>query len=104
MENQCYNQTMKKIFSSAEKATVALAAIKGELTISQIASSYATHPTQIGHWKKQALEILKTGFTDKRKKENQEQERIMRELYTTIGQRDMELQWLKKKVGFLESP
>jgi len=94
---------MKKIFSSVEKAAVAIAAMKGNLTVPQIASQYAVHPTQIGHWKNQALEILKRGFTDKRKKENHEQERIMQELYTTIGQRDMELQWLKKKIGFLES-
>ena len=94
---------MKKTFSPAEKGAVALAALQGELTTSQIASKYEVHPTQIGQWKKQALEIIKTGFTDKRKKENQDQERIIQELYQTIGKRDMELVWLKKKVGFFES-
>lgn len=48
---------MKKTFSSNEKAEVALAALKGELTISQISSHYQVHPTQIGLWKKQAKEI-----------------------------------------------
>lgn len=101
--NQCYDEDMKKTFSSAEKATIALIAIKGELTTAQIASRHEVHPTQIGHWRNQALEILKRGFTDKRKKENHEQERRIADLYQTIGQRDMELQWLKKKIGFLES-
>ena len=39
---------MKKSFTPQVKATVALEAIKGELTIPQIASRYEVHPTQIG--------------------------------------------------------
>ena len=95
---------MKKTFTSAEKATVAMVAIKGELTMSQIASRYEVHPTQIGHWKKQALRQLPDLFSDKRKKENWDQERLVEELYKTIGQREVELQWLKKKIGNLDSP
>ena len=89
---------MKKQFTPQAKAAVALEAIKGELTIAQIASKYEVHPTQISSWKKQAVEMLKIGFTDKRKKENFDQQRITDELYKTIGQRDMELAWLKKKL------
>lgn len=89
---------MKKIFTPQQKAAVALDALKGELTITQIASKHEVHPTQIGHWRNQALEILKSGFTDKRKKENFSQQRIMDDLYKTIGQRDMEMAWLKKKL------
>ncbi len=89
---------MKKVFTPQQKAAVALEAIKGELTIAQIASQYEVHPTQIAVWKKQAIEILKAGFTDKRKKENFDQQRITDDLYKTIGQRDMELAWLKKKL------
>ena len=89
---------MKKQFTPQQKAAVALDAIKGQLTIAQIAGKHEVHPTQIGHWRNQALEILKICFTDKRKKENFTQERIMDDLYKTIGQRDMELAWLKKKL------
>ena len=89
---------MKKQFTPQQKAAVALDAIKGEFTIAQIASKHEAHPTQIGHWRNQGLEILRAGFTDKRKKENFTQERIMDDLYKTIGQRDMELAWLKKKL------
>ena len=46
---------MKKTFTPQQKAQVALAAIKGERTISQIASLYEVHPTQVQAWKKQAL-------------------------------------------------
>lgn len=89
---------MKKSFTPQQKATVALEAIKGELTTPQIASRFEVHPTQIGVWKKQAIEILKTGFADKRKKENFDQQRITDELYKTIGQQKIELEWLKKKL------
>lgn len=89
---------MKKIFTAQQKAQVVIAAIKGERTITQIASVYEVHPTQIQAWKKTALESLQNIFTDKRKKENQTQEQLVTELYKIIGQRDMELEWLKKKL------
>jgi len=89
---------MKKSFTSQHKATVALEAIKGQLTINQIASKYEVHPTQINAWKIQALELLKTGFADKRKKENFDQQRIIDDLHRTLGQKEMALEWLKKKL------
>jgi len=91
---------MKKTFTPQQKAQVALAAIKGERTISQIASLYEVHPTQVQTWKKQALSVLPEIFSDKRKKENQNQDQLINELYRTIGQRDIELEWLKKKLQF----
>jgi len=89
---------MKKSFSPQEKAAVALEAIKGELSISQIASKYEVHPTQVGVWKSQALKSLPDLFSDKRKRENFDKEKIMDELYKTIGKRDMDIAWLKKKI------
>ena len=91
---------MKKTFTPQQKAQVALAAIKGEKTISQIASLYEVHPTQVQAWKKQALSTLPEIFSDKRKKENQTQDQLINELYKTVGQRDIELEWLKKKLQF----
>lgn len=90
---------MKKTFTPQQKAAVALAAIKGEGTIAQVASRYEVHPTQIGFWKKQAMTGLAELFSDKRKKENQSQEQLISELYKTIGQQKFELQWLKKKLA-----
>jgi len=91
---------MKKTFTSQQKAQVALAAIRGEKTISQIASLYEVHPTQIQAWRKQVLSVLPEIFSDKRKKENQTQDQLINELYKTVGQRDIELEWLKKKLQF----
>ena len=90
---------MKKQFSPREKAEVALAALKETETMAQISSTYQVHPTQIGLWKKQAKDGLTEMFSDKRKKDNKNQEQLTEELYKIIGQRDAELAWLKKKLS-----
>ena len=89
-------------FSPEEKAQVALVAIKGEQTIAQICSGYQVHPTQIGRWKNQALNSLSELFKDNRKKEKQKEfdrQIELENLYKLIGQRETELDWLKKKLS-----
>ncbi|MFZ3074323.1 MAG: hypothetical protein WA093_04330 [Minisyncoccales bacterium] len=84
-----------------EKAQVALAAIKEEKTMAQISSDFQAHPTQIGLWKKQAIDNLPELFKDKRKKEKEDsagRQAELDNLYKIIGQRDAELDWLKKKL------
>ncbi|OHA04454.1 MAG: hypothetical protein A2934_05155 [Candidatus Sungbacteria bacterium RIFCSPLOWO2_01_FULL_47_10] len=88
---------MKKIFTPQQKAAVALAAIKGDKTVSQIASDHEVHPTQVQQWKKILLENISSVFTDKRAKEGKPERELIDELYRVIGQRDIELGWLKKK-------
>lgn len=87
----------RKTFTTAEKAKIALEAIKGELTITQISSRYEVHPTQIKAWKKQALLYLPDAFSDKatRQKENHEHE--IDGLYRQIGKLKVENDFLKKK-------
>ncbi len=95
-----------RTFSPQEKAQVALAALKGEKTIAQIASEFQVHPTQISLWKKQALENISEVFKDNRKKEKQsefEHQQQLDNLYKVIGQRDIELDWLKKKFSVFDS-
>lgn len=95
---------MKKIFTPEQKADVAIAAIKGFQTTSQISSTFEVHPTQVGLWKKQALCGLSEVFSNKRHKTQDDHEALIAELYKTIGQRDMELAWLKKNLKRFEPP
>jgi len=54
---------IRRSHSSAFKAQVALAAIKEEKTITELAGLYGVHATQITKWKKQALDSLSEIFS-----------------------------------------
>lgn len=89
---------MKKQFTPLQKASIAVAAIKGDKTVSQISSSYQVHPTQVRQWERIAKEGLSSLFGDKRKNSDKDKDELIEELYKLIGQRDTELDWLKKKL------
>jgi transposase len=83
-------------------AKVALAAIKEEATIAELSSKYEVHRTQIGNWRKQAMEGVVEIFKGKRDKSKKDNEKLVEELYCQIGQLKMENEWLKKKSALLE--
>ena len=90
-------------YSPSFKAKVALEAIREEETIIELASRYQVHPTQIKRWKKTATEKIVELFKNGRQKEVRENEKnlFIEELYRKIGQLKVELDWLKKKSGFV---
>ena len=92
---------MKRL-TPKQKAHVVLAALRGE-KMSKLSSDYHIHATQINRWKKTVEDEIVSLFADKRKKENKSKDRIIDELYKTVGQREVEISWLKKKFG-LELP
>jgi hypothetical protein len=87
---------MKKIIPPKRKAAIALEAVKGVKTANQLGSEYETHPIQIGIWKKQLIENAHLVFSGARKEKESEQAALIDRLYKIIGQRDTELDWLKK--------
>jgi transposase len=87
----------RKKYSPAEKAKIALEAIKGELTMAQITAKYSIHATQVNSWKKQALAYLPDAFSDKNQQVNTEYEIQLAELYEQIGRLKVENDFLKKK-------
>jgi len=89
---------MRKTFTPNQKAQIATEVIKGQRTIAQIASENEVHPTQVNQWAKVAKDGLPLLFVDKRKNEYQELQDKIDQLYKIIGQRDSELDWLKKKL------
>ena len=95
---QDMKQTRKK-HGAAFKAKVALAAIKGDRTVAELASAYGVHPVQVAQWKKQAAEGLPEVFASRRAVSEQETEALQARLYQEIGQLKVELDWLKRKTG-----
>ena|SRR3989338_3727641 len=92
----------KKQYSPEQKASLAIQAIRGEDKINQIASVNQIHPNQIKRWKKIIEESASLLFSDKRKAENKNQEELIEQLYKIVGQRDIELEWLKKKLSIFD--
>ena len=86
-------------YSADFKAKVALAAMKGQHTVNELAASFGVHPHQVLQWKKQALEAIPDAFSARRVRESQDEETLKAQLYQQIGQLKVELDWLKKKVG-----
>jgi transposase len=84
---------------SAEfKAKVALAAISGFKTLSELASEYQVHPTQINRWKQELIENATDLFGKGKKKEvNHESE--VAELHRVIGKLKAENDFLSNLPG-----
>ena len=87
---------IRRSHSSAFKAQVALAAIKEEKTITELAGLYGVHATQITKWKKQALDSLSEIFSNKQERRSQEEHENTEELYRQIGKQKVEIEFLKK--------
>jgi transposase-like protein len=94
--------TTRKQYSAAFKARVAIEAIRGEKTLSQLGSQFKVHPIQIAKWRKSAIEQLPDLFVDGRTKKSAVAESGNDVLYEEIGRLKVELDWLKKKVGMLD--
>ena len=92
----------RRAHSANFKARVALEAIQGLKTVNELASQYGVHPTQISKWRKQVLEALPEVFSNGHKRAEKADGELKARLYQQIGQLQVELDWLKKKVG-LES-
>jgi transposase-like protein len=93
--------THRNRYCAEFKAKLALEVLKGNRTLTEIASDAQVHPNLLMQWKRQLLESLPVVFADKRAKENKAQEEKEAQLYQQIGQLKVELDWLKKKVGRL---
>jgi transposase len=95
----------RKRFSNSQKAKIILEVLKEEKTVSQISSEYGIHQNVIYRWRKQALENLPKLFEDETRNERDlkiEHERLVNDLYNEIGKLTTQLNWLKKKSGYVE--
>ncbi len=65
--------------------------------MSEIASKYSVHPTQISQWKKLVLSQLPEAFSANKKKDAVNQNVELSNLYEQIGRLKVENEFLKKK-------
>ena len=91
----------RKKHSNELKARIALDAIRGQKTMSELASEYGVHANQISRWKKQLLEAAPDIFTRGKDKEAEKNEVERDHLYKKVGRLQIEVDWLKKKTGYL---
>ena len=89
---------MRKQYSASFKAQIVLELLKEEKSMTEIASEYGIHPTQLRRWKEEAIINLPKLFSDRKASEADKaaQEKKINRLYSEIGRLTTQLNWLKK--------
>jgi putative transposase len=88
----------RRTHSEEFKARVAMEAIKGVQTLSELSAAHGVHPTVIAHWKRQLLEGAPEVFRRGPAGGVRREEDLTAPLYQEIGRLKMEVEWLKKKL------
>ena len=81
------------------KARVALAALSGEKTITELCSEFGVHQTLVHKWVKQLKESATGIFSGEIKTEEAKKEKELHELHAKIGQLTVERDFLAKAWG-----
>lgn len=88
----------RKRRSDEEKGQIALEALREEKPVREIAEKYGVHPNQISTWKRHLLDnagsVFQNGKGSREKELEQENEMVLKEL----GQSQVEVAFLKKKL------
>lgn len=76
----------RKRYSADFKAKVAMEAIRGELTLAELAAKHGIHHTMIGGWKRQAMDGMASLFDGGEQTSKAEAEAEIAKLHAKIGQ------------------
>ena len=89
----------KKVYQAGFKAKVALAAIKGEKTLAELAQQYDVHPTQVTAWKAQLLEGASGFFGSGSTAKDSVPTVDLKTLHAKIGELTLENDFLSGALG-----
>ena len=83
-------------YSAKFKLKVVLSALKEDIPISELSSTYGVHSTVIHRWKKEALGSIEFGFSSKLEQQKTDHADEVKELHAKIGELTMERDFLSK--------
>ena len=86
---------MKKSYDSKFKSRVALEALRGELTVAEIAGKYQIHPNQVQQWKKKLMEGASDIFQSKAERKETKPSTTEDDLMKKIGRLEIENDFLR---------
>ena len=92
-------KTTKKRYSADFKAKVALEAIRGDLTLAELATKHGIHHTMIAAWKRQAVEGMAGTFSGASDAARAASEAEVEKLHAKIGQLVVERDFLARASG-----
>lgn len=88
----------RRRFDADFKAKVALDAIKGDMTIAELAIKYSIGPTQIKEWKTELLQNAGAIFEKGAKKPAHDTTELVMALERKVGQQAIQIDYLKKNL------
>ena len=88
----------RKQYSADFKAKVAIAALKGDQTTSELAARYQIHTNMVSTWRRELLDSASDIFERKNGKKNQSHQEKIDALYRQIGQLTVERDFLARRL------
>lgn len=92
-------KTTRKRYSAEFKARVALEAIRGELTLAELAARHGIHHTMIAAWKRQAVDGMASTFSGTGDAAKAASDAEVEKLHAKIGQLVVERDFLARASG-----
>jgi transposase len=102
-EEQTLARRSRRNHSPAFKAKGAIAAVKGDQTIAELAKRFDVHPNLITQWKTQLLENAAVAFEGAGSAKSEGGPNIL-DLHAKIGQLTLENDFLEKALGRVGGP